>query len=542
MLRLIKHPNVIEMLAAYTHKGKHNLIFPKADDQTLSVLLGQHPASGAFKSFQIVVNALSGLCSALHAIHDFKFPDLQMIGCHHDLKPDNILVHDRMLLLADFGLSSFKSLSKGSYTTFKQVRGDYVAPECEDLGDLPKQSIIGRSSDIWSLGCILLEVLTWFVWGPDGVEEFENSRVFKINNYTRHRFHHGNDTVSPTVAAQIDRIENSSLSRLEKSLNSLISDMLDLSSAKRPSASVVDAKLQQLTIKVLADKIREDIQHTFESNTSMQAWIILQKFRGWMNACNVDQVDVLDQWDLDSHPDFKNTRACLMEMSDTLATILPNYHQLSSYLYESLHHLTDKLYAALSPHLYEQARAFFRLYTFDGNDKTCLENMTMVPSVVTDEVELMVLAKVRLLADLTHNQSLVPCPELMIDPSRIKREKTILGYAPGRLFSGTDEPLGILIEQKYYVHDVTKEELAELVGRLSRITMLLREARQGFRLLECNGFFHDLENDSCGLVYRLPSPVVSHFKMRFTSLKAGLDQAYRKSFPSWFSRGCQTAL
>jgi serine/threonine protein kinase len=81
------------------------------------------------------------------------------IGCHYDLKPANILVDDNKFLLADFGLSRFKDNSEDSQTSYKSVRGSYVAPECKNINDVgDTKARIGRSSDIWSLGCIILEI------------------------------------------------------------------------------------------------------------------------------------------------------------------------------------------------------------------------------------------------------------------------------------------------------------------------------------------------------------------------------------------------
>ena len=97
-----------------------------------------------------MIIAFSGLCSALHLVHDFHYLalDVLAIGCHHDPKQDNILMHNISFLLAEFDLPAFKDSNKASDTSFKHVRGDYVAPECEDVQNLSERRVIGRLSDL----------------------------------------------------------------------------------------------------------------------------------------------------------------------------------------------------------------------------------------------------------------------------------------------------------------------------------------------------------------------------------------------------------
>lgn len=87
------------------------------------------------------------------------------------------------MILADFGLSQLKLMTRGSRSTFKGGTSDYLAPECQDLeGDLSKDSI-GRWSDIWSFGCVLADVATYLELGHAGVEEFSPKRKFKFGGY-----------------------------------------------------------------------------------------------------------------------------------------------------------------------------------------------------------------------------------------------------------------------------------------------------------------------------------------------------------------------
>ena len=71
---------------------------------------------------------------------------------HRDLKPENILIMDDCLKLADFG-SCRGIYSKQPYTEYISTRW-YRAPEL-----LLGQRLYSTGVDVWSLGCIMGELL-----------------------------------------------------------------------------------------------------------------------------------------------------------------------------------------------------------------------------------------------------------------------------------------------------------------------------------------------------------------------------------------------
>lgn len=539
MLKMLKHPNIVEMLAAYTFKDKHNLLFRKADGMTLGELL-ENPPQPPFRSLAQMIIALAGLFSALHAVHNFRYPDLQVlaIGCHHDLKPDNILIHRGSFLLADFGLSTFKDSSKASETSFKQVRGDYVAPECENFLNLSEQSVIGRSSDIWSLGCIILELLTHVTKGPKGVTDFEMKRSFKVGDHKRHRFHHGLGVESPAVTLQLDQLQSCMNSRAGRKILMMTRKMLNLNPKQRPSAAVLDEQMQHITIEVMCEDVHQLCSRIFKNSKSMQAWLVLSKFTSWMQICQVHQHDLLERWNPHQYPNYQVTKKCLHDLQQSLTAVLPDCERHLSHIYRPLHDLNQILYEALPTDMQAQAEVIFTVQTLDIADNDGLKDLADSESCPRDQAEISVLARIKLLKALIDDESIVVYPDLKIDPSRIKREKTSYKndesagrHTLGIFINERNEPVRVLVEYKEYPEENSEQILTELVNRLSKITKLLQEAGPGSRTLNCFGFYHDPSRDSCGLVYQYPPSTIPLSEMKFTTLKAGLDQYYRKSMP-----------
>ncbi|KAH5707338.1 hypothetical protein HBI20_205160 [Parastagonospora nodorum] len=181
LLKTLKHPNLLKLLGAYTYRHKHNLLFPLASQGTLAMLF-EEERPPHYQHDAAFLRSLAGLSSALRAVHDFTANslDLQAIGCHHDLKPSNILIDQDTFILADFGISRFKEVEQGSATPFRQGSGDYLAPECHELeGDMTKLAIT-RAADRWSFGAIILELTVYMAFGTNGVKAFREERKFFV--------------------------------------------------------------------------------------------------------------------------------------------------------------------------------------------------------------------------------------------------------------------------------------------------------------------------------------------------------------------------
>jgi serine/threonine protein kinase len=159
----------------------------------LKAFLSRAEPYGHFRWQFTYFSALHGLASALTRAHEVRVSgdgaDFDGIGYHHDLRPANVLVSSVTFLLADFGMGRVRELEDGSTTRFKAVRGDYAAPECMDEDYAPLD--VGRAIDVWALGCLMSEVMTYACLGVEGLNRFRNLRKVAKPSGDKDSFFHG---------------------------------------------------------------------------------------------------------------------------------------------------------------------------------------------------------------------------------------------------------------------------------------------------------------------------------------------------------------
>ncbi|KAF8849198.1 kinase-like protein [Acephala macrosclerotiorum] len=204
-----KHKHLVRLLATYTTAGKHHFLFLYAK-YNLRTYWREHNPKPKWdgRTCLWVLRQMRGLASGLNVIHNFETPRLlgsdvpsdgatqqrpslkskrlkvldqeQRYGRHGDIKPENILWIDYGddvdpkgdLQIADLGLGRFHRLETRSRVDPRTIGGSatYMPPEI-DL-----QQNVSRAYDIWSLGCVFLEFITWLLDGAEGVEAFVGAR------------------------------------------------------------------------------------------------------------------------------------------------------------------------------------------------------------------------------------------------------------------------------------------------------------------------------------------------------------------------------
>lgn len=161
---------------------KYSLLFPWAE-QDLDQYLNSTEIANPETEILWLAEQCHGLAVALRFIHNP--PHLKneqgkaLFGRHGDIKPENILwfKNDKRQLLAfaDMGLTKVHKDSSRSNIPGKDIprTPHYRPPECDMEGN---QGHISRSFDIWTLGCVFLELVVWILEGPTGVQDFKRQR------------------------------------------------------------------------------------------------------------------------------------------------------------------------------------------------------------------------------------------------------------------------------------------------------------------------------------------------------------------------------
>jgi Protein kinase domain len=289
LLSRLEHPNIVQFLGSYNHRGARNLLFLHAD-----MNLHQFLAQGRSNSPRDLLEEMYGIADALSKIHHFRLSDggheISKIGYHHDLRPHNILVKGEKFMIADFGLSRIKPDDQTSKSRLHGGHDDYLGPEAFNHADLSNGSV-GRALDIWAFGCILSEVAT--VIEGKSVSEFyqrrEATHSFGGFQQTDQAFHL-NGQIRPAVTSWLTDLATDCRNKQTPDLVSLILDMLNPNPFKRIKFSTVRERLWSISkasrcSEVLAGFRRRSLDAIKRDFSSDNLLLLEQKlFEAWMGA------------------------------------------------------------------------------------------------------------------------------------------------------------------------------------------------------------------------------------------------------------------
>ncbi|KAI0376339.1 hypothetical protein F5Y04DRAFT_285987 [Hypomontagnella monticulosa] len=275
--------HIVKLLVAFKHGTSFYLLFPWAEGGSLRSFWKENPNPVLNSSLlEWIAEQCLGIAIALRGIHGGhrpagtsnwsinNEPGVPYNGRHGDIKPANILLFGEeggnsalVWKLSDFGLAKLHNpRSKHGAGRPIGFSPTYRAPELDIKGT------IDSAYDIWSFGCVLLELLTWLLQGWEGVNTFASSRVspprakhqgWKDDGFFSLAVSRRRGTriaqLKPSVILWIDHlaVDKSASPYIIDLLSLTRSDLLHINWSARANISLVIEKLQCVRQKCIED-------------------------------------------------------------------------------------------------------------------------------------------------------------------------------------------------------------------------------------------------------------------------------------------------
>ncbi|KAH8779028.1 hypothetical protein BGZ57DRAFT_761135 [Hyaloscypha finlandica] len=203
----LNHRNIYQRIAAIKRGKEHYFMFEWADGGSLEDFWKDNPRPNLDPGFiKEIVMQLRDLADALHELHNYG-----RSYRHGDLKPEKILrfkdaTRVGVLKIAGMGLvrRHTELIWPPTGTRYGSVR--YEPPEV--VTHKTSEESRSRLYDIWSMGCITLEIIVWLLYGYHDLMKFNDSIKSSVEESSPY-FKVGNDNVAkvhPVVRACMDHI------------------------------------------------------------------------------------------------------------------------------------------------------------------------------------------------------------------------------------------------------------------------------------------------------------------------------------------------
>ncbi|QYS92815.1 Protein kinase domain-containing protein [Trichoderma simmonsii] len=184
-MKQLNNKHLIKAIATYTKGNDKYFLFPWANGGNLQDMLQSNRRTLDRDLIAWVLDQIVGLSEAIKALHDKNIR-------HGDIKPSNILCsgpgignsNESTLIIADVGLAKQHveyTRERNNTTTTRHGSVTYEPPEVS-----PKRQLktLSRKYDIWSLGCVFLELIIWAVYDVHGTKSFHGD----LNQNSNSRF------------------------------------------------------------------------------------------------------------------------------------------------------------------------------------------------------------------------------------------------------------------------------------------------------------------------------------------------------------------
>lgn len=221
--KVAENDHLIKVRGTYTDKKYLVMLLEPVADGNLKQYMNKGPLTSTVEQsrFRTYFGCLAHTILFLH--------DSSIQTLHKDIKPENILIKDGHLILTDFG-TAFDWSKTGQSMTRSNV-GDHRTPRYQSP-EVATSSEFHRSSDIWSLGVVFLEMVT--VLRGKCILEMD---TFLQNNGHRHTEIHLNLEAAMSWFEQLQAYGRGSL--IDNEPLSWTKRMLNRTQSSRPTAAAI---------------------------------------------------------------------------------------------------------------------------------------------------------------------------------------------------------------------------------------------------------------------------------------------------------------
>jgi serine/threonine protein kinase len=212
LVNQLKDRHIVQIVKSYRKGDEFNIVFPRAKANLkeclerpplmltrLTAATGPLREAGMWKQMRGLARALERIINydnrndtaqEVYQAPGQELGDRRILGYHFDLKPANVLVYDddegedNVFKISDFGQAKFRDQAGGSLTTHAGGTENYAAPEMST----DEQRALNTRYDVWSLGCIFTELVTFVLKSYQGVRDFEAARERRRSGWTNYRY------------------------------------------------------------------------------------------------------------------------------------------------------------------------------------------------------------------------------------------------------------------------------------------------------------------------------------------------------------------
>ncbi|KAH7121370.1 Hsp70 protein-domain-containing protein [Dactylonectria macrodidyma] len=146
VLKRVDHRHCVELLGSYSDPKHFALLMEPVGDHNLAEYY--HKAKDSPDKISLMRSFFGCLANAMQYLHATNIR-------HRDIKPQNIIVKGERVLITDFGIAyNWENLTRGTTTADSGKTLVYASPE------VVRVEARNESADVWSLGCVFLEMAT----------------------------------------------------------------------------------------------------------------------------------------------------------------------------------------------------------------------------------------------------------------------------------------------------------------------------------------------------------------------------------------------